>query len=607
MATDLETLKKRYLRAKAAYYNKEPIMTDAQFDSLEDRIKAADPKWSELKATGVKVKKKPVALVKPMPSLLKAYPDEMPKFLAKHGTEFIIMDKLDGSSLQIVYRNGKPTKAITRGDGTTGGDISFLLPSLKLPTLKSGNFVLRCEAVMPDKVFKKKWAKTFDNARNGVNGILNRTDSHPALADIKIVVLGVYGVKIGQGLLECARQGFDVVPYCVGKVTQVETLTKRLELRRAHGPFEIDGLVVAPLGFVLDYENADKPKNIIAFKINDEANAQVVKVKRIIWQVTGHGRIIPKIEIEPTQMDGVMVKHATSHNAKWMQDRGIGPGALIKVLRSGGVIPKIVGVKKAGKFQEPDMEYELKGVHFYHMHDDESVQRTEVLQCLKFMRTMGIEHVADKTITAVSGKFVKPDAWLRRWHMGTLQKRLVENGIGPKMSAVIVSEFDRVFANPVPISKLMVASHAFDPGVGLRRLNMLEKAGINLKSLIYMKRVSAIASMCEVKGFSEKTAALIADGMAFFEPMYEQYLKYLTIDDKPAKIVKKSGKFNGTCFTFTGYRDDEQAKYITDNGGEIVPFGSRTNVLLYKEGGKLSSKIEKAQSKGFKVLTFDQL
>lgn len=608
----LTKLKQRYKHAKVAYYNGDPVMTDAEFDKLEDRIKKLDPKWSELKKTGVKVKAKKteVQLQKFMPSLNKAYPEQLPKWLAKNGSEMMVMDKLDGSALLLGFTDGKPTSLVTRGDGVHGGDISFLIPHLNIPTLKKPLTVfMRCEAVMKKSAFAKRWASKYENPRNLVNGVLNRAlDGEPSkeLKDVHIVVLGVYGWPMLRGLTLAKNQGMRTVSYAILKGEGTSHYEARLDLRREHGDYEVDGLVLAAPDTKFDYTSADKPKHTIAFKVNDDAGAQVVTVEDIIWQVTAHSRIIPKIEIEPTRMDGVLVKHATVHNAKWMMDRNIGPGAQVKVLRSGGVIPKIVGVVKPGKFKAPDVDYVGKGVHFVTRNEDEATQqRITVLRIKKFITTLGIEFAADGTLTLALERLPTLRAWLRAWHERKLVVKLTAAGIGGVNARKIDAEFTRVLSGPIPAVKLLSALNVFDPGIGERKLQALLDGGMSIE---YMVTDATEEEIANIKGFSTKTARLLLKGAQRFQALWPKVGPYFRIewDPKPKK-AKATGKLSGQYVSWTGYRSKEEEASVEAAGGEVVTFGAKTTILLYKDDGKASSKVEKARAKGIKVVTFNRL
>ncbi len=104
----MKKLLEKYLLAKEKYYNDQPIMSDEEFDALEDKIRAYDPDWVELKKTGVKTKKTEVVLEHFMPSLNKVYPEKVEAWLAKWQGPKLVMDKLDGGSLQLTYKNGSP-------------------------------------------------------------------------------------------------------------------------------------------------------------------------------------------------------------------------------------------------------------------------------------------------------------------------------------------------------------------------------------------------------------------------------------------------------------------------------------------------------------------
>src|SRR6478609_7476292 len=257
----LSEKKKLYVRANAVYNNQgRPLMTDVEFDRLETEIKKADPNWEYLRETGapVKNKKTEVKLPRFMPSLRKVYPEKLQTWKASQRTLQLTMHKLDGSALIGKYEGGKCVFLATRGDGTRGGDISFLIPHLDLPIIRDKRPVfIRCEAVMKTRLFDKKWStaakgeKGFENSRNMVNGLLNRMDPHPGLHDIDIVVLGVYGYQMSTGLEWAQKQGLDVVANQIVNLAKVDLVTL-LEQERQTSKYEIDGLVLVTPDKVFD-------------------------------------------------------------------------------------------------------------------------------------------------------------------------------------------------------------------------------------------------------------------------------------------------------------------------------------------------------------------
>jgi len=626
--TTLAQQKMLYKRAKVAYEQGKPVMTDAEFDKLEDRIKAKAPAWSELRKTGtaVKSKKMKAALARPMPSLHKVYPEQSSKWVKARKSVFA-MDKLDGSALLLTLNDGKPVQAVTRGDGTIGGDISFLIPWLKIPkkVALKGEVHIRCEAVMKDKVFDKIYFKKYDNPRNLVAGILNRSmtgeptpDEQMALCHTDIICLGLFGSKLSTGLPQLRGLGFDTVfHYDLANPTP-ERLTAFLNARRKVSPYSIDGIVIADMEFELDYKNADKPKDIVAFKVNAEDETVEANVKRIIYQVTGHGRIVPKVEIEPVRLGGVTIKHATVHNAQWMIDNKIGPGAKIKIVRSGGVIPKIVGVVKAAKIQYPEIGYELKGKHFVVAEaSTNTANRIKVLNIHKFMTTMGIELVGTKTIESVLFRFPTVESWLEAWWNRALANKLVLTGVGDKTAGKIEAEFyaklgGEMSRHKIPMKQLMVASTCFPVGVGMRKLSQLEQGGISMDSLVALsaaKKDLQLANLVAgVFGFDDKMAAAVVKGVAAFRPHLKMYKQYMNVDGSlPAIKRPAKGTLTGKCVSWTGYRSKDEEAAVTEAGGEVVSFGGRTHILLYREDGKASSKVDAAVKKGCRVCTFKEL
>lgn len=628
---DLTALKRQYKRARTAYYNKSPIMSDAAFDKVEDRLKRLDPTWAEFDKTGVRVadKKTERPLFCPCPSLNKKYPEQLNTYYKSKAVaateQWIIMDKLDGTSLQVRYLNHVPTHLITRGDGTNGGDVSFLLPALiaakRIPKriAPAAEVILRLEGIMRKDVFAKRWSREvmgkngFDNIRNGVNGIFNNSKPHPALADVDLVVLGVYRVEVARGLKVAKQWGFTVVTHCVlNHAASPDEMTALLAKRRKLSLYEMDGLVTAPADFLYVYKNADKPKGIIAFKVNDLSGAAEVKVLEIIWQKTRLRRWIPKIKIEPTKMDGVMVTHATLHNATWMTERGIGVGAVLKVLRSGGVIPKVVGVvRKAKTPSVPPGAYEVKGVHFIMTEHDST---SNVRGIHHFITTMGVELLAQKTIAKLyeatkNNKngfgYNSIEAYL--YHVDGARdgydiehENLIDCGLGKVQSAKILDELCRVFHKKVSLVKLMDASGCFEGTIGERKLLQIEDQGIKLKDMLNWKDADWKAFEAKkVFGFKDKTIAALRGGINRFKPWLRTMMPYISVN--PNHTVKQSvvttGPLVGMNIAWTTYRSKEQEALVTRLGATVGSFSAKTDVLLYDPNGKASTKVNKAGSR----------
>lgn len=636
--------KKLYVKATKAYHNEQDlILTDPEFDALERTIQAEDPDWEPLSKTGVRTsdRRREVRLNQFMPSLEKAYPDTLPKFIKRINVKLLlIMDKLDGTSLQLRYRSGVPTQLTTRGDGISGRDVSYFIPALvehgRIPaTLRFNDaFDFRLEGVMKKTLFETKWSRAVlgekkgaENARQLVNGVFLRNEPGPELADIDLKVLGVYGQNMSDGLGFAERAGFDVVHWEQPEFVadDLDHLFRLLAHRKQKSLYEIDGLVATYDDFVLHYENADKPKEIFAIKFNNEDEAFEVRVDDIEYAKTRLGRISIVACITPTRMDGVVVERVTVHNAAWMMEKNIGPGARIKVLRSGGVIPKIVGVVSPGKFKSPPWPYKMQGRYWIlcgaegedlEHRDDRDVA---VRSIRFFFTTLGIELLAEKTIDKLYEEgLTTVDDYIRLVQDGPQMKEvqtsaglfiktegdrtyieahrwLMRAGLGEQQAANVLTELRRVLRSTVNLKKLMVASGCFDAGIGERKLSSLEDAGISMRDLCNMKNAQIEERLITVKGWSDKTIALMTDGIPRFRAWYRPLKELLKIDGNlPEKPKYQGGKLTGKKFAWTGYRNPDQERKILANGGWIVTFGGGVDVLFYSKDGRKSTKVEKA-------------
>ncbi len=613
---------KKLYTAANKIYNDDPngklILTDSEFDALERKIKKQDPTWVGLRATGAVVNKK-VAVTLPhfMPSLSKVYPEHLDKWRAKQSIKrWLMMQKLDGSALIGTYRKGVCVFLATRGDGTIGKNISFLIPYLNLPRIAEKSEVsFRFEAVVTNAAWGKKWKDDFDNPRQMANGLLNRRAEHPGMKDISLVVLGVYGMSMMAGLKWAMSQGFTVVRNRIIKID--DDFEKLLEAEREVAETDIDGIVLAPPEADFHYDNADRPKWTVAFKVNDESNAVEATVVDIIWQISRNNRWTPKIFIKPTKIGAVMVQNCTAHNAQWMNDRRIGVGAVVKLVRSGDVIPKIIGVvKKAAQPSHPPGEFYEKGVHYF---ATERNKDADVREIHHFFQVLGIEHIASKTVAKLYDEGFT-DVMSHITSYGRRMAGYTEAGMGSAMTAKIYAECERVFRTEgVTLLKLMNASNCFE-SFGERKLEMIEQhylsQGLNdpLKAFVKMKAGelgSSQAQIRDIKGMGEKSAEQFLDGVSKFKFWFAPILKTKLILINPPELKKKKtqvkGDLAGQFVSFTGYRDKTHEASVEARGAEVVSFGSKTTILIYKDGGKKSTKVEKAQEKGIKVTTFEAL
>lgn len=607
---NLTEAKALYIKAKDAYYNTgNPIITDAQYDKLENWIMSKDPDWSELRKTGIRAgkigKKQEIKLPFYMPSLNKFYPDEIDKLWTKlpSSHDYIYMAKLDGCSVLLEYEDAKPIRLITRGNGDIGKDISFLIPYLNLPIINNAEYhAFRCEAII-SKVAFIKWQKEFDNARNMVSGILNRTQYHPALSDINFVVLGEYGKTLQQSLLDAKDYGLEVVHYTVQSANREHIILETVK----RGMYEADGVVISTKDFKYKYDSPDKPKyGIFAYKENLEESEVEATVKKIHWLPSAFGKLIPKVEVNSVIVQGANVKFATCHNAQWLVSHKIGPGAIIKLIRSGEVIPKIVSVVSPAKeLQLPDVNYYKKGVHFYQAAESDE---TYIKSLERMLVSFGIDGIKYKTLETLYNDYnsifleLAPiDAIIKLSQQKEIKQELITK-FGPKTGLVMFDSFSSILTAKRTIIDWLIATKAFAEGIGRKRLEAIHKKH-DLVKMRNQTKEQIYAAVESTPGISCILANTITTGLLKFYNWFRQYedkVEFKPIDEQ--EVI--AGPMSGINVTFTGYRDQSQEKAIKELGGSIISFGANTTWLLYKAGGKASSKIAKA---GDKAITWDDL
>jgi NAD-dependent DNA ligase len=170
-----------------------------------------------------------------------------------------------------------------------------------------------------------------------------------------------------------------------------------------------------------------------------------------------------------------------------------------------------------------------------------------------------------------------------------------------------MDELVRAFTD-TSLLKLMVASNLFGVGIGERRLRAIESAGISMTQLISLPEKQVTRKLLAIDGFGDNTVEVVLEGIKPFNKFLKQALRFITVSDKkPVAKKKVVGKLSGQKVTWTGYRSAEEEAAVEAAGGEVVGFSSQTTILLFKAGGKESSKLDKAREKGIRVCTFKEL
>lgn len=296
------------------------------------------------------------------------------KILGNVDLEFTCELKYDGASISITYENGKLKRALTRGDGFQGDDVTNNIKTIRsIPLVLKGNypskFDIRGEIILPLEGFEKMNQELieigetpYSNPRNTASGSLKLQDSaEVAKRPLDCLLYGLIGNNLGlssqfEGLKKAAEWGFKVPKQskCVNSIEQVFEFIEYWDTHRHTLPYETDGVVVKINNLHYQEElgyTAKSPRWAIAYKFKAEQVSTVLN--SISYQVGRTGAITPVANLEPVQLAGTIVKRASLHNADQIQKLDIRIGDEVYVEKGGEIIPKIIGVAKRGNQFDP--------------------------------------------------------------------------------------------------------------------------------------------------------------------------------------------------------------------------------------------------------------
>ena len=380
-AARIAELAERIVELREAYYQGAPLVADAEYDALEDELRgliaehpdlAPDPNpLEQVGAAGVL--HAPVRHSRPMLSLEKATtPEQVAAFFDRFaGQPVVVMPKLDGLSLAVVYERGRLARAITRGDGTTGDDVTVLVRALAegVPDrLEAGERVeVRGELVMLRSTFaaynEAHPDKPLINPRNAAAGTVRAKD--PAVVAERRLRFFAFDLHTANGVhddLELALRtlGFDAADmrHCDDADAALEVIAG-IEAERNRLDYDLDGAVLrlADRGaYAAAGTRANSPRGALAYKF--AAEEKTTMLADVIWDVGKIGKVSPVAVLEPVFVGGTTVTRATLANQEVIRARDVRIGDTVLVRRAGDVIPFVAGVLDASKRTGAEREIE---------------------------------------------------------------------------------------------------------------------------------------------------------------------------------------------------------------------------------------------------------
>lgn len=606
-------------QASDLYHNEgESFISDAEYDTLEQMLKSINPKNLFLASVGSDVRGGKINLPYPMGSLDQVYEGDTIKWIQANGWDdelFVLSDKEDGTSALNVYSKKKLGIAYSRGNGFQGADITRHMSRIKAcPQQSTTNCAIRLEVIMEDDVFAAQKAaaeaeggRVYKNARNYVAGRMNASES-PDLFYNSVRVIGTSVVDPKMGKLEQMKfmedMGFEVPHYIVKKGSELtdEFLIAYLNERRQKSKTAIDGIVI-------DLDNPEiraglrrnsssiNPMYSRKFKVGGEDNVAIAEVVKVHYEPSKLGYLKPRVEIVPVDLVGVTITYATGFNAKFIRDNGVGPGAKVRITRSGDVIPFIQAIVEPVSPQLPteaefgEMEWTEGEVDLVltDLDGNDTVQLNRLIDCFKgldvpFLREGTLDKLYQAGYKTAASIIKAPEADIAAV-VGDSAAQKISDGLKAKLMGV-------------ELGILAGSSQMFGRGIGRRKMTRLLEALGSFDDLT-VEKISA------VEGFETKTAEKIIRDMPKFNDFLKEIDGFYAIAAPKAKVV--GGDLDGVVVVFTGIRDKDLESKITARSGTIgSSINAKTTHLVAKDPNGGSGKLKKAADAGVKVISITE-
>lgn len=643
-----------YHHNRKYYLDDEPEISDADYDDLMRLLKAVEelhPDWVTPDSPSLKVGgevREDFAEVKhdpPMMSLdnamdineFKAFHDRLVKAGVKDPV-YHIEPKFDGLAIDLVYKKGVLSVGSTRGNGEIGEDITHNVRTVANIPLRlmldnpPEEITVRGEVIIKLKDFQKlndrqakEGKKLFANPRNTAAGALRQQDSKEA-KDKFLSFFPYTLAKITDAKKRFAKDmrtqesiwnnilpalGFQTSDYhLVTDIEGVEKYYDKMTVDRASLPYDLDGLVIK-LNDTTEWENfgatTKAPRWAIALKF--PARSGITKLEGVAYQVGRTGVITPVAELTPINLGGVVVSRASLHNADEIERLDLHEGDMVEVVRSGDVIPKVVGAKHESRGKKakkivfikkcPSCEKPLEREDvFYRCVNSACPEMNEAfLQFFVSKSGLDIESLGSEWVAKLyQNKVISDYADL----FAVKKEDLMQfEGMGEILAAKILKSIDA--RRKIPFPKLLTAIGI--PNVGEHIASVLAEHFDSPEALAKASE----KELTSVHEIGPGTAKSVADWFA--DKVNLGRLKRLAkngVEILKAENVRVSDDFAGKTFVFTGTlvnftRDRAEAEVKARGGRASSSVSKKTDYVVV--GTDAGSKAQKAKELGVKIIS----
>jgi NAD-dependent DNA ligase/DNA polymerase/3'-5' exonuclease PolX len=590
--------------ANVAYRNMEPIMTDNEYDIIQDYVEAKFPTNQITKQIGAPVEKNKATLPYEMASMDKIKPDSgaLAAWMQKYKGPYVLSCKLDGVS-GLYTTEGTIPKLYTRGDGKVGQDISHLIPYLRLP--KKKGIVIRGEFILPKAVFESKYKSQFANPRNLVSGIVNRLSIDEKAKDLNFVAYEVIKpeMKPSEQMDFLKTLDVDIVMNKVVKTLTNEMLSELLVDWRKNYTYEIDGVIVSD--DIIVQRKSGNPDHSFAFKMVLSDQIAEAKVVDVLWSPSKDGYLKPRVQIEPINLGGVKIEYATGFNGAFIEQKKIGIGAMIQLIRSGDVIPYIKDVTMPAENPKmPSVPYKWNETHVDIMLEDITQDLTVKEKNLTaFFRGIGVDGLSGGNISRIMD--TGNDTIPKIIHMTKADFLKVE-GFKDKLATKIYEGIkDKL--DSASLLTIMSASNIFGRGISEKKIEPILEAfpDILTSGESAEQKVKKVMS---VKGMAKKTAELFVSNIpAFLDFMKECGLNQLLEKVEQKADVDETHPLYKKSIVMTGFRDESLGEALKSVGAKLgSSVSSKTFAVLVKDKEEDTGKANEARKLDIPLYTAEE-
>lgn len=646
MESNVNTIRTHLFEANNAYREGRPFLTDAEFDALEEKLRMLNPEdeWFKSGVNDLTPKKRKVRLPYPMMSLDKVKTIESFNSWAQKfpNATYVITPKFDGLS---VGRDGDTSW--TRGDGTIGQDCTKQLMYVDCPYVSKSHTVVRGEIIFDNENWEKfkELHPEASSSRNSATGLINADFDTNRIEEYKLLRVMPYELVGSQAPKDVQLKYLGSKEYEL--ITDIKEITEEKLLNLFltwKEKYPIDGLVidVNEPEYRTGTEANGNPSYTIAYKSPSFSEVGEGIIQDVELNINRHGIITPVVILkEPISLSGAMVNRVSAINMEYVSNWGLVPGEKVRIIRSGEVIPKIIGV---GSYSIPFREYYNSTAEYNDAYYKASAERKHEMVCygvklphyltvcpkcgtplkpladefgdwcemycpnencvgrlmesvVKFFTIAQIDGFGEKKLTQIASQCTNISIPLFFQVLNVHEDTLLSlDGWAETSASAFIAECDKI-KTTLPFARFLHATGWFGE-LGEKTLQkILDSDGwdMDLENLVL------------IEGVQDKTANVFLAGKITYNCYLDVFKDIFTFSYIKTSDVIKEGKLSGLNVCMTGFRDKMLASQISEQGGNVLDSVTKNvNCLITKDKNSTSSKITKAIKMGIEVISIEE-